>query len=38
MKSEHVYTLDFAEITLQDIARVSGKNASIGQLFNALKP
>ena len=33
-----VYTLDFSEIGLKDIARVGGKNASLGELFNSLKP
>src|SRR5678815_4759764 len=33
-----IYTLDFAEIDLKDISRVGGKNASLGELFNALKP
>jgi pyruvate,water dikinase len=33
-----VYTLDFDQINLKDIARVGGKNASLGQLFNALRP
>jgi pyruvate, water dikinase len=32
------YTLDFAEIGLKDISRVGGKNASLGELFNALRP
>jgi pyruvate,water dikinase len=32
------YTLDFSEITLADLPRVGGKNASLGQLFNALAP
>ena len=32
------YALDFAEITLKDLARVGGKNASLGELFRALKP
>jgi pyruvate,water dikinase len=32
------YTLDLSQITLKDVARVGGKNASLGQLFNALKP
>ena len=31
-------TLDFGQIGMGDIARVGGKNASLGQLFNALKP
>lgn len=39
MKAENlVYTRDFAEITLRDLAQVGGKNASLGELFNALKP
>lgn len=33
-----VYTLDFAEIGLKDVNRVGGKNASLGELFNSLKP
>src|SRR5678815_2512843 len=33
-----IYTLDFAEIDLKDISRVGGKNASLGELFNVLKP
>ena len=33
-----IYTLAFAEIGLQDISRVGGKNASLGELFNAIKP
>lgn len=32
-----IYTLDFAETGLKDISRVGGKNASLGELFNALK-
>jgi pyruvate,water dikinase len=32
------YALDFDQISLKDVARVGGKNASLGQLFNALKP
>jgi pyruvate,water dikinase len=32
------YTRDFGEITLKDLPRVGGKNASLGQLFNALRP
>jgi len=34
--SQHV--LDFTDITLGDLARVGGKNASLGELFAALKP
>ena len=33
-----VYTLDFSEIGLQDVGQVGGKNASLGELFNSLKP
>ncbi len=33
-----VYTLGFSEIALTDIARVGGKNASLGELFNSLRP
>ena len=36
MKS--MYTADFSEIHIGDIARVGGKNASLGEMFNALKP
>ena len=32
-----IYTLGFSEIELQDIARVGGKNASLGELFNVFK-
>jgi pyruvate,water dikinase len=32
------FVLDFSEITLRDLARVGGKNASLGELFHALKP
>ncbi|MEW6734240.1 MAG: phosphoenolpyruvate synthase [Acidobacteriota bacterium] len=38
MENRLTYTLDFSQIGLNDIARVGGKNASLGQLFNALKP
>src|SRR5262249_9755097 len=38
MATTPIYTLDFGEIGLKDVARVGGKNASLGQLFNALKP
>jgi pyruvate,water dikinase len=31
-------TLDFADITMADLQRVGGKNASLGELFHALKP
>ena len=36
--ASHPYVLDFADITLGDLARVGGKNASLGELFAALKP
>ena len=32
------YVDDFADITLGDVARVGGKNASLGELFRVLKP
>ena len=32
------YVLDFSQIDLSDLARVGGKNASLGELFRALKP
>jgi pyruvate,water dikinase len=35
---ELCYTLNFEEITLKDISRVGGKNASLGELFNSLRP
>jgi pyruvate,water dikinase len=38
MTTSTEYTLDFSHITLRDLPRVGGKNASLGQLFNALKP
>lgn len=33
-----IYTLNFSEISLKDIGRVGGKNASLGELFNSLRP
>lgn len=36
MKS--TYTADFSEIRMGDIARVGGKNASLGEMFSELKP
>ena len=32
-----VYTLDFSQITLKSLPLVGGKNASLGELFNALR-
>jgi pyruvate, water dikinase len=31
-------TIDFADVTLDDVSRVGGKNASLGELFRRLKP
>jgi pyruvate,water dikinase len=31
------YTLDFSEIGMADLARVGGKNSSLGEMFNALR-
>jgi pyruvate, water dikinase len=36
MKS--TYTADFSEIRMGDLARVGGKNSSLGEMFSALKP
>jgi pyruvate, water dikinase len=33
-----VYTLDFSEIRMTDVAKVGGKNASLGELFNSMVP
>jgi pyruvate,water dikinase len=38
MHGQLIYTLNFSEISLKDINRVGGKNASLGELFNSLKP
>ena len=41
MTHDHASTnavLDFADITLADVSRVGGKNASLGELFRSLKP
>jgi pyruvate,water dikinase len=32
------YVLDFSQIGWRDVSRVGGKNASLGELFRALKP
>ncbi|HWC77477.1 MAG TPA: PEP/pyruvate-binding domain-containing protein, partial [Blastocatellia bacterium] len=32
-----VYTLDFSEVSITDVPRVGGKNASLGQLFNEVR-
>ena len=33
-----ILSLDFSEIRMSDVPRVGGKNASLGELFAALKP
>jgi len=38
MTSPTNHTLDFGQITLADLPKVGGKNASLGELFNALGP
>jgi pyruvate,water dikinase len=38
MTNNNKYTLDFSEITLKDLPKVGGKNASLGELYNSLKP
>lgn len=37
MPDQAVYTLDFAEIHMSDLALVGGKNASLGEMFNTLR-
>ena len=37
MMTSH-YVLDFSDIALADVPRVGGKNASLGEMFRALKP
>ena len=32
------YVMDFADICLKDLPSVGGKNASLGEMFRALKP
>jgi pyruvate,water dikinase len=38
MNTHLTYTLDFSKISLKSLPLVGGKNASLGELFNALKP
>src|SRR5579871_2636901 len=38
MTAQSEFTLDFSEIGLKDVPLVGGKNASGGELFNALGP
>ncbi|HEU4507642.1 MAG TPA: phosphoenolpyruvate synthase [Pyrinomonadaceae bacterium] len=33
-----IYALNFSEIGIKDINRVGGKNASLGEMFNSLRP
>jgi pyruvate,water dikinase len=37
MEQITTYTLEFCELGLKDIARVGGKNASLGEMFNAFQ-
>ena len=37
MEGKLVYTLDFSQVTLKSLPLVGGKNASLGELFNALR-
>lgn len=37
MESKLVYTIDVSQITLKSLPLVGGKNASLGELFNALR-
>jgi pyruvate,water dikinase len=38
MTTHLTYTLDFSQISLKSLSLVRGKNASLGELFNAPKP
>lgn len=38
MTTHLTYTLDFSQVSLKNLPQVGGKNASLGELFNALKP
>lgn len=38
MTTDLTYTLDFSQISLKSLPLVGGKNASLGELFNVLKP
>ncbi|HSU31661.1 MAG TPA: phosphoenolpyruvate synthase [Bryobacteraceae bacterium] len=38
MDNPKSFTVDFSEISVRDVSRVGGKNASLGELYNALKP
>ncbi len=37
-RNSNILTLDFSQIRMSDVALVGGKNASLGELFTALKP
>ena len=36
--NRHAYTIDFGRISMSDIGEVGGKNASLGELYKALRP
>jgi pyruvate,water dikinase len=38
MDNSPSYTLDFSEISMKNLPRVGGKNASLGEMFNVLRP
>ncbi len=38
MRTKLIYTLDFDQISMRDVATVGGKNASLGQLWRELRP
>src|SRR6478672_10595670 len=38
MTRANEYTLAFEQLRMKDVSRVGGKNASLGELFNNLKP
>ena len=37
MRNNHELCFRFEEISLKDISRVGGKNASLGELYNSLR-
>ena len=36
--TEPRFTIDFRDLSMRDVAQVGGKNASLGELFKALRP
>ena len=38
MQTRLTYTLDFDQVSMKDVAKVGGKNASLGQLWRELRP